>query len=179
MVVQEGSVFCLFCFGGLSVSFLKELWALSWHNVSELKTDSTLAVSTWVPAVLERLAVLHVISSAGVFNAPSTASSHINFCSSHIPPLGLVLFCLALSVHNGFFSTLAGPQALKQRIGPYVPMYFSLCFNLIISPFHGSVLGRFSFHIFPMQAAHCINASAGTLSQEDKLPMGIAFKLLH
>lgn len=118
------------------------------------------------PAVLEKLAVLHVISSAGVFNAPSTARSHINFYSSHIPPLGLVLCCLALSVHNGFFSMLAGPQALKQRIGPYVPMYFSLCFNLIISPFHGSVLGRFSFHIFPMQAAHCINASDGTLSQE-------------
>lgn len=136
-------------------------------------------MSTCVPAVLERLAVLQVISSAGVFNAPSTASSHINFCSSHVPPLGLVLCCLALSVHNGFFSTLAGPQALKQRIGHYVPMYFSLCFNFIISPFNGSVLGCFSFHIFPMQEAHCINASAGTLSQEDKLPVGIAFKLLH
>lgn len=128
---------------------------------------------------LGRLAVLQVISSAGVFNAPSTASPHINFCSFHVPPLGLVLCCLALSVHNGFFSTLAGLLALKQRIGHYVPMYFSLCFDFIISPSHGSLLGHFSFHIFPMQAAHCINASAGTLSQEDKLPRGIAFKLLH
>lgn len=162
---------------------MKELWALSWHHVSELKTDSTLAVSTCVPAVvgssLERLAVLQVISGAGVFNAPSTASSHINFCSSHVPPLGLVLCCLALSVHNGFFSMLAGPQALKPRIGHYVPVYFSLCLDFIISPFHGSLLGHFSFHIFPMQAAHCINASAGTLSQEDKLPRGIASKLLN
>lgn len=42
VVVQEAQCFVFYALG--AVSLLKELWALSWHHVSELKTDSTLAV---------------------------------------------------------------------------------------------------------------------------------------
>lgn len=130
---------------------------------------------------------LQLISQALVFlNTPwvilTYAEVHMStwfLLSSPIPRLAHVL-SLAFDVPGG---PLNSPGWLLRfsslRICVFVPDALLIFFKLhYYSTFHFYVI--FLFMYFQMQETHCINASGwNVICEEENLPMGIAFKLLH